>query len=1683
MQNDGTIHGLIFVEKMTIVAKERGSGDDLAVKRLDGLLGYVEQLVKLDENPATRLSQHKLADGSQFILHQHEIAGLPGIAFDTGDEDSPIWLRIERLQRKRPPEIANHCVEWIEISVDPSNLCSIRETRHIRLIEAEKDRLIETGEARPEDCTPSLKATQENEPPGRYFDAMLRLEDRPLINETLERYCSEIWSEWAELERPRRRSIAIYQRLFEIAQRLLQSGGSESIELVWGIGLARWTRSREAVDIPMIERSVEIDIADQKNAAITIRPRSTSARVELRPFEKLAGDKLVFAEDAARRCLAMIEASDTEGVSPFKSETFEPVLRICGSNLDPEGRYLRDYQQLAAAEPVPAAEGSSLMVSDRYVLFARRRSANSVLHDIERLKGALAPKDGKLAVLEGAAHTLVMGAQDGMDDFLPLGDSIGTSDLAGAGATAEPVDPEHGDLFFPKPFNDDQVRIIRLLEKSDGVVVQGPPGTGKTHTIANIICHMLATGRRVLVVSHGETALKVIRDQLPDGVRDLTISVASSEREGLKQIEKAINLMLRIVIDIATGHQRQLNIIHDIEANIVKNRKHLAQVDQQISGIATKHLSIVPGTTDTPYDAARRINGERALHQWFTDRPQQSFSHCGVAVETVEALAAARRRVADDLKFLNEELPSPANLPDAPTLLEWHRDLIAARSTFETVAASEPLLRRMVTKIGLDKAEDLACTLKDHAHRISMLQNEPWVWSLIERQDVEIAAVERLRSALLAFLEEAVELGRERAAFISQPVSLPSELPPVPHCLAILDRLAEGRNPFGPFAFSLKQYRQSIAQILVAGLPPQDNGAWHHVRNYIVLRAKLTNLSTRWAALRAELFIPDGIHFGAEQPAALDAIADRLKVALVAFPADTSRLTECLASALGSREEAMNVLCDPAAIAGFGEALASFVAAKRMNAVQDQVRLAAAQFHKSSCALAGTAVDLLNIALGSPGTDQTQLGRVWAGLRAKLARLRELESSFREISNGSAVLVEAGAPDWSERLLKEPATSDADPVIPVDWREAWNWAANLAYLERIGASDELSGLQRSRIAIERQLRDDFARLVKERTFFNLAATMRGSAKGALNAFAQLIRKIGRGTGKGAALHRHDARKAMENCYDAVPCWIMSSWRVSEQLPPVLGSFDLVILDEASQSDARELPALLRGKKVLVVGDDRQVSPGAAFISIANIQRLRANYLNDFPFHGQVEPGASLYDLARVMFPDRFVMLREHFRCVEPIIRFSMAFYDEPLIPLRIAKGYERLDPPLIDILVEDGERRGKSKINPAEAEVIVDEIERLVNDPELAALDSGERRPRSIGVISLIGAEQAAFVQKRLMDRIGEAAMVRHRVICGDSASFQGDERDIVFLSMIADRKRRQAQTATQYEQRFNVALSRARDRMVLVRSVAEADLNPKDLKARVIRHFDDPVPTPLNESAALIELCQSDFERDLFSVLVERGYRVIPQVGSKGYSIDIVVEGKSGRRLAVECDGDLYHGPERWADDMRRQRILERVGWTFWRCFGSTYTLDREGALNDLFETLGRMGIAPLGVISAPSGFTQHKIVRAKEDEAVDVIDRTPSDSVEDSNLAAGDRIVIRYLDDPKSRQECYILTDGANDQTNGLLSLSSPLAKALSDASPGDEISIPLEDRERHVFYLSLERVTNKSGIGTQIYAGGLR
>jgi very-short-patch-repair endonuclease len=329
-----------------------------------------------------------------------------------------------------------------------------------------------------------------------------------------------------------------------------------------------------------------------------------------------------------------------------------------------------------------------------------------------------------------------------------------------------------------------------------------------------------------------------------------------------------------------------------------------------------------------------------------------------------------------------------------------------------------------------------------------------------------------------------------------------------------------------------------------------------------------------------------------------------------------------------------------------------------------------------------------------------------------------------------------------------------------------------------------------------------------------------------------------------------------------------------------------------------------------------------------------------------------------------------------------------------------------------------------------------------------------------------------LSESIGEEIMQRHSILCGDSATFQGNERDIVFLSMVADSGHKTALTMLRYEQRFNVAVSRARDRAVLVRSVRREELNPNDLKARLIAHFENPMPE-IEVVADDLSICDSDFERDVMKRLLDLGYRVQGQVGSLGYRIDIVVEGANRRRLAVECDGDRYHGPEQWRQDMRRQRVLERIGWRFWRCFASSFYRDTEGVMRDLIDTLARMGIEPLARSEGgrpQHRFTEHRTVHTSSGptaaSATSGVDGRPNiaDAAPNAPAGLGDKVVLVFADTGK-RLSARLFEDG-EDFDKGRLSIRSALGKLVCGAEEGDEVEFSDGQIDRKVLIESVEK-----------------
>jgi hypothetical protein len=131
--------------------------DHAAAARLLGLLDYVDALIKLDERVPMRLGQHKLQDGSQFILHEHELTKLPGVSLNKSDDEGPIWLRVQGLQRTAPPVVDEKAAKWVEVSQNPEVACTIQLELHKRVSGREKETLVELRKLRPEDCSPSLK--------------------------------------------------------------------------------------------------------------------------------------------------------------------------------------------------------------------------------------------------------------------------------------------------------------------------------------------------------------------------------------------------------------------------------------------------------------------------------------------------------------------------------------------------------------------------------------------------------------------------------------------------------------------------------------------------------------------------------------------------------------------------------------------------------------------------------------------------------------------------------------------------------------------------------------------------------------------------------------------------------------------------------------------------------------------------------------------------------------------------------------------------------------------------------------------------------------------------------------------------------------------------------------------------------------------------------------------------------------------------------------------------------------------------------------------------------------------------------------------------------------------------------------------------------------------------------------
>ena len=494
-----------------------------------------------------------------------------------------IWLEVRKKRMPTRPHFPNVTVDWVR----PQDLeQSDREPELLPEITVLVQRRVPDPEAPPERPRDMLAGVPE----------LRRLDDHPEVEDAWIQYLVLEWEPWAQEMRRWQQVQRLYEDVDFMRRRLEES--EERYELLLAVGLLQWRDSTGAtVKRHLLTGPAEIGL-NAARGILTVVPAASfeGFRIELDMLELHDQPRLEGAGLQEHLEELDIQAWDTARVG----EILRGIANRANSNAQV------DEKALIPADR--ADETLRVVYAPALVLRERRPTAYEEL--VARL----------LKGLDGDTPTATTRP---WERFLREGAPSGN--LADP-ANGQPTNRiELGDLpsrlLFPLPTNDEQRQIANRLRAQPYVLVKGPPGTGKSLTIANLICHLLASGERVLVTAHAPKALTVLRGLLPDGVRNLCVTALGSSREDQRLLEEGVRGILGRQNDWGGPKWAQARI-DELEHGLQQLQNELAQTERclrECREAETHSHTLQGGYEGTAAWIARQIEQQREIFGWFPE--------------------------------------------------------------------------------------------------------------------------------------------------------------------------------------------------------------------------------------------------------------------------------------------------------------------------------------------------------------------------------------------------------------------------------------------------------------------------------------------------------------------------------------------------------------------------------------------------------------------------------------------------------------------------------------------------------------------------------------------------------------------------------------------------------------------------------------------------------------------------------------------------------------------------------------------------------------------------------------------------------------------------------------------------------------------------------------------------------
>lgn len=1100
-------------------------------------------------------------------------------------------------------------------------------------------------------------------------------------------------------------------------------------------------------------------------------------------------------------------------------------------------------------------------------------------------------------------------------------------------------------IYFPKPYNSEQEEIVKKANNSNKILVQGPPGTGKSHTIANLICHLLAHGNSLLVTAHTKTALSVLKEKLPEEFQHLTVNLLSGDSVSKQELDKSVNAItakFSQITDINTFKQdteKQGTILSEIKRKKAYLENELLKIKEK----EVRDFKVNNKYEGTLLKIAEQLENDKSDFEWFKDTFTDIQNMRWVA-GVAEFISKVRYYEQINCEIFSYIVPSKAKILTTIELnraKEIHQELKKYKpqsKNFTIECKDYTFLKEKLTTI-----YNILVEIKENRlpFKIEIINEYPHNQSIWKEKITQTKILlNKLTSEQLQSFDSNIELvypqdkswkilksdaqifldyvkkGNALSGFSFKAQKITGTLP-----LAIKERLyfIETVKLNGVLCYTKANFETILADISIKEIIEELEQIWKHEAKNISQKYVQQAKFYKELASQTEAFLYkiEETHRHKKEIETISSVKiqdyEAENIANLISETNYNFLLFQEKKYLNRLNEVKNYLLSP-----------------EIHTIRHEILTAIENFDSEK----------------------------YQQCLLEIDKLHEEKINYEQFLTQKATLTQ-----YCPNLILEIEANTFNISHLPQLENAIYFKHAYSYIQELlaeNAENELNN-QLNNVAVKEQ--KQLAILASQKAWLNVLKKLNNNELLGrhLIAWSKAAGNIRAGRGIGALRAMRTAQEQMEKCKDAVPCWIMPLYKVAETITPQQGMYDYVIIDEASQVGADAMFLLYIAKNIIIVGDDKQTSPEYVGVE-SNVMAVQIQkFLSNIPFGKFFDLQYSFFDQADIFCNGRIV-LQEHFRCMPEIIEFCNKHFYEPngnrLYPLK-QYAQNRLNP-LESVYCQGGyvEGSGQNIKNIVEAEGIADKIVELISDENYFTIKNKKKIPKSIGVITLQGTTQAKLIENLILKKIGEVEYRKRDIKCGNSASFQGDERDIMFLSLVtAQNHRRTALTAKEYERRFNVAVSRAKEQVWLFHSVLPSDLKSDDLRKKLLDHFLDyrnmekganktiPIPKQrkMGEQPSPFD---SWFEVDVFNDIVRKGYSIIPQyeVARGKYRIDLVAILSNGIKIAIECDGDKYHGAEQFQNDMTRERVLKRCGWQFFRVRGSEYYSDREKSLEPLW-------------------------------------------------------------------------------------------------------------------------------------------